>query len=68
MNILNALKGWKTVIFNTLVIVAGLTQYSGLIEMIAPQYVPVFAAGVGLANVLLRWATDTGIFQSNSKT
>lgn len=62
------LKGWKTVIFNALVIVAGLAQYEGLVEIIAPQYAYIFVSAVGLANVLLRWATDTGIFQSTPKT
>ena len=61
---MNFLKGYKTVIFNTLVGVAGLAQLTGVITIVAPQFLPAVTLAVAIANVVLRWATDTGIFQS----
>ena len=61
---MNFLKGYKTVIFNTLVGVAGLAQLTGVITIVAPQFLPAVTLAVAIANVVLRWATDTGVFQS----
>lgn len=61
---MNFLKGYKTVIFNTLVALAGLVQYADLIQLVAPEYLPAVTLVVGLANIVLRWGTDTGIFKT----
>lgn len=61
---MNFLKGYKTIVFNTLVGVAGLAQLTGVITVVAPQFLPAVTLAVAIANVILRWATDTGIFQS----
>ena len=61
---MNFLKGYKTVIFNTLVGVAGLAQLTGVITIVAPQFLPAVTLAVAIANVVLRWATDTGVFQN----
>lgn len=61
---MNFLKGYKTVIFNTLIAVAGLVQYMDLLQLVAPEYLPAVTLAVGIANVVLRWGTDTGIFKS----
>ncbi len=65
---MNFLKGYKTVIFNTLVAIAGLVQYIDLIQLVAPEYLPAVTLAVGLANIVLRWATDTGIFSKVETT
>jgi len=56
------LKGYKTVIFNSLVAVASIAQYLDLLQIVKPEYVPVATLAVGIANLVLRWGTDTGIF------
>jgi hypothetical protein len=57
----NFLKGWKTTIFNIAVILAGLAEYVDLINMIAPEYTPLVLLVVGVANLVLRYLTDTPI-------
>lgn len=61
------LKGYKTVIFNVLVLIAGLAQITDLVQLVAPEYLPAVTLAVAVANLVLRWATDTGIF-SNVQT
>jgi hypothetical protein len=55
----NFLKGWRTTLFNVAVIIAGLAQYVDLINIIAPQYTPLVLLAVGVANLVLRYLTDT---------
>lgn len=57
----NFLKGWKTTIFNIAVILAGLAEYVDLINIIAPEYTPLVLLVVGVANLVLRYLTDTPI-------
>ena len=57
----NFLKGWRTAIFNIAVIIAGLAQYVDLINIIAPQYTPLVILVIGVANLILRYLTDTPI-------
>ena len=57
----NFLKGWKTTVFNIAVILAGLAEYVDLINMIAPEYTPLVLLVVGVANLVLRYLTDTPI-------
>ena len=61
---MNFLKGYKTVIFNTVVAVAGLAEMLDVIQIISPEYLPAVTLAVALANVILRWGTDTGIFKT----
>ena len=58
------LKGYKTVIFNVLVLIAGLAQITDLVQLVAPEYLPAVTLAVAVANLILRWATDTGIFKT----
>jgi hypothetical protein len=55
----NFLKGWKTTIFNIAVILAGLAEYVDLINTLAPEYTPLVLLVVGVANLVLRYLTDT---------
>ena len=55
----NFLKGWRTTIFNIAVILAGLAEYVDLVNMIAPEYTPLVLLVVGVANLVLRYLTDT---------
>ena len=63
---MNFLKGYKTVIFNALVIVASLAQYLDMLQLIKPEYVPLATLAIGIANTALRWGTDTGIFANKA--
>lgn len=60
------LKGYKTVIFNVLVLIAGLAQLTDLVQLVAPEYLPAVTLAVAVANLILRWATDTGIFKTTT--
>lgn len=64
----NFLKGWKTTIFNIAVILAGLAEYIDLINMIAPEYTPLVLLVVGVANLVLRYLTDTPIGNDGMST
>lgn len=57
----NFLKGWRTTIFNIAVILAGLAEYVDIINMIAPEYTPLILLVVGVANLVLRYLTDTPV-------
>ena len=61
------LKGYKTVIFNGLIAIAGLAQMIGVFTVVSPEYVPAITLLIALANVTLRWGTDTGIFQRDPR-
>jgi len=63
---MNFLKGYKTVIFNSLVTIASLAQFLDLLQIVKPEYVPVATLAVGIANLVLRWGTDTGIFKKSA--
>lgn len=58
------LKGWKTILLNVLVLVAGLTQTSGIMTIVPEQYMPYAIAAVGVANVILRLVTTTAVFKT----
>ena len=59
------LKGYKTVIFNVVVIIASLTEIIGLVDMINPGATPYLVLAIGIANVILRAITTTPIFESD---
>lgn len=61
------LKGYKTVIFNGLIAIAGLAQMVGVFAVVSPDYVPVITLLIALANVALRWGTTTGIFERDPR-
>lgn len=61
------LKGYKTIIFNGLIAVAGLAQMIGVFSAVSPDYVPVITLLIALANVALRWGTTTGIFERDPR-
>lgn len=61
-----ALEGWKTVIFNVAIAVAGLAEYAELINVIAPQYYPLVIMAINAANIVLRAKTKTPIFKKRS--
>jgi hypothetical protein len=55
------LKGYKTVIFNSATAAAALAQYTDLVQIVAPEYVPLALLVVGIANLVLRYLTTTPI-------
>jgi hypothetical protein len=59
------LKGYRTILFNTLVMLAGLAEYVDLINVIAPEYTPVVLLVVGIANILIRFITTTPVATNN---
>jgi hypothetical protein len=58
---LNFIKGWKTMIFNLSVIIVSLADYVDVINVIAPEYAPLFMLFVGFGNAVLRYFTDTPV-------
>jgi hypothetical protein len=58
---MNFLKGYKTVIFNSATALAALAQYADLVQVVAPEYVPLVLLVVGIANLVLRYLTTTPI-------
>lgn len=58
---MNILKGYRTIIFNTATVIAGLSEMIGVINIIAPGYEAVVLLAVGVANLVLRYLTDTSV-------
>jgi hypothetical protein len=59
------LKGYRTVIFNTAVFVASLAEYIDLINVVSPEATPLIVLLIALANLILRFMTDTPVGQKN---
>jgi hypothetical protein len=55
------LKGYRTILFNLATIVASLVELVGVIDVIAPGAGPAILLAAGVANLVLRWLTDTAI-------
>jgi hypothetical protein len=55
------LKGYRTVVFNIAVILAGLAELVGVINVVAPGSEALVLLIVGIANVVLRYLTDTPV-------
>jgi hypothetical protein len=55
------LKGYRTIIFNVATILAGIGELSGLINIVAPGSEALVMLIVGVANVVLRYFTDTAV-------
>ena len=55
------LKGYRTVIFNAATILAGIGELSGLIDVVSPGSEPIVMLVVGVANLVLRFLTDTAV-------
>jgi hypothetical protein len=64
---MNFLKGYKTVVFNSATAVAALAQYTDLVQVVAPEYVPLALLVVGVANLVLRYLTTTPIGVSTTQ-
>jgi hypothetical protein len=58
---MNYLKGYRTAIFNIATVLAGLSEMIGVINLIAPGSEPLVLLIVGVANLVLRYLTDTPI-------
>jgi hypothetical protein len=56
---MNFLKGYRTVLFNLATVLAGLAELTGVISVISPGSEPLVLLVVGVANLVLRYLTDT---------
>jgi hypothetical protein len=65
---MNFLKGYRTIIFNVAVILAGLAEVADVISIVAPGSEPLVLLIVGIANLVLRYLTDTKVGESEPKT
>ena len=57
------LKGWRTIAFNTFASVIPFLQLGEVAAIIPSAYMPYYALGLVLANILLRKATTTPMGQ-----
>jgi hypothetical protein len=64
---MNFLTGYKTVIFNTATVIAALAQYMDLVQIVAPQSMPLALLVIGVANLVLRYMTTTPIGVSTTE-
>jgi len=58
-NAWNALKGYKTLLINTLTIVAGLMEGKNLIDVIPADRQPYLVVALAAVNIVLRLMTST---------
>ncbi len=59
--IMNFLKGYRTVIFNVATIIVALSEMTDLFNIIVPGSGPIVLLAVGIANLVLRFLTTTPI-------
>jgi len=55
------LKGYRTTIFNALTVLAGLAELVNIINVVAPGNEALIMLVVGVANLVLRFMTDTAV-------
>lgn len=55
------LKGWKTVVANTLTLVVAITAWPEVVELVDPQILLAISA---LSNIVLRMVTTSKVGQS----
>lgn len=55
------MKGWRTVIFNSIFAVLGVLEATDWIDIVSPEMAPIIVAIVGIVNVVLRKYTNTPI-------
>ena len=55
------LKGYRTIIFNVATVVAALAELTDLINVVSPEYSSIVLLAVGVANLILRYLTDTPV-------
>ena len=58
---MNFLKGYRTIIFNVATVVAALAELTDLINVVSPEYSSIVLLAVGVANLILRYLTDTPV-------
>jgi hypothetical protein len=58
---MNFLKGYRTLLFNTATIIASLAEIVGAVDVVAPGSGPAILLAAGIANVVLRYLTDTAV-------
>jgi hypothetical protein len=63
---MNFLKGYRTIIFNVAVILAGLAEITDVISIVVPGSEPLVLLIVGIANLVLRYFTDTKVGNSTT--
>jgi len=58
---MNFLKGYRTVIFNIALFVASLVEIVGIVDILAPGASASIILAVSIANLVLRYMTDTTV-------
>ena len=61
-------KGYKTVIFNLLTAIIALSEVTGFMAVVPQEYLPAFLLVVAIANLVLRYLTDSGVFSKTTTT
>lgn len=60
------LKGYRTAIFNFATIIAALAEVMDVINLVSPDHTGLALLAVGIANLVLRYLTDTPIGSAES--
>jgi hypothetical protein len=55
------MKGWKTLIVNGLSVVVTVAELQEWTSIIPDEYLPYFTLGLALANMALRFVTNTAV-------
>jgi hypothetical protein len=64
---MNFLKGYRTIIFNAATAIAALAQMTDVINVVSPDSAGLVLLAVGIANLVLRYLTDTAVGVSAPK-
>lgn len=60
------MKGFRTIIANALFMVLPVLEMSELVAVIPDEWLPWYALGMALANMVLRYITTTPVGQSDA--
>jgi len=61
---LEMLKGWKTLLINSVVAIVAVAQASGLVDVVPPAYIAPAMAVLSFVNIWLRSMSDTPMMKS----
>lgn len=59
------MKGWRTIVFNTLTLILPIMEMSEWKDIIPNEYLPHYMAAVAIINLALRLVTTTPVGKKN---
>lgn len=61
MQILNKIRGWRTLASNGLVAFLSVLELAEVLAVLPGEWLPWFMLGLAMTNMLLRWLTTTPV-------